>query len=140
MKQEGETMKLHRRTMTALLMASSLSAAAFDRAQAASVRHAGVVLSVDQAAGTIVVGDMGPKLPSGESKITKYTMRVTPETELLRATRTAGVAPSGWPGDYVETRLTGLDVKPGDWVTATAEVAKRSLTAIKIVVVDTTEP
>jgi hypothetical protein len=33
-----------------------------------------------------------------------------------------------------------LDVKPGDWVTATAEVGKQGLTATRIVVVDTAEP
>ena len=94
---------------------------------------------MDNAAGTIVVGDMGPKLPSGESKVTRYTMRVTPSTEVIRVNRAAGTAPSWWFGDYVETKLSASDVKPGDWVTATAEADKQSLTAVKIVVVDTTE-
>ena len=108
--------------------------------EAATARYAGVVVAVDKAAGTIVVGDTGPKLPSGESKITRYTMRVTRSTEFARVKRAAGVAPSGWLGDYVETKLPAWDVKPGDWVAAVVEADKQRLTAIKVVVVDTNEP
>jgi len=127
-------------TLRALLIASLLSAVVSATAHAATARHAGVVVSVDQTAGAIVVGDVGPKLPSGESKTTNRTLRVTPATEVVRVKRSAGVAPSGWFRDYVETRLSALDVKPGDWVAVTAEVDKRGLTATRVVVVDTAEP
>ena len=134
-------MKTHYQTLiTRCLIVSLVTLAAPGRADAATVRHAGEVVAVDKAAGTIVVGDMGPMLPSGESKVTRYTMRVTPSTEVIRVNRAAGTAPSGWFGDYVETKLSASDVKPGDWVTATAEADKQRLTAVKIVVVDTTEP
>ena len=134
-------MKMHRQSLVARrVIVSLLSLATFTWAEAATTRHAGVVVSVDKAAGTIVVGDLGPKLPSGESKTTRYTMRVTASTELLRVKRSAGAAPSGWLGDYVETRLPAMDIKPGDWVTATAEADEHGLTATRIVVVDTGEP
>jgi hypothetical protein len=134
-------MKTHCKTLIAwVLIPPLISLAASGWAEAETVRHAGVVVAVDKAAGTIVVGDVGPKLPSGESKITRYTMHVTPSSELIRVKRAAGTAPSGWFGDYVETSLPTWDVKPGDWVTATAEADKQRLTAVKIVVVDTTEP
>jgi hypothetical protein len=67
-------------------------------------------------------------------------MRVTPSTEFLRVKRASGTAPSGWLGDYVETTLPAWELKPGDFVTATADAAKDRLTATKIVVVDMTEP
>jgi hypothetical protein len=135
-------MKTHGRTFIApsLILLLLSPAASGGALAAATARHAGVVVSVDKAAGTIVVGDMGPKLPSGESKMKQYTLHVTPSTELLRVKRTDGVAPSGWLGDYVETRLSALDVKPGDWVTTTAEAGKQGLTATRVMVVDTAEP
>jgi len=123
-----------------LLTVLLLAPAAPGPAEAATVRHAGVVVSVDKAAGAFTVGDMGPKLPSGESVMRHYTIRVTPSTELLSVKRSAGVGPRGFPGDYVETRLSSLDIKPGDWVTTSAEAGKKGLTATQVVVVSTAEP
>lgn len=134
-------MKTHCTTLIArFLIPPLVSLVASGSAEAATARHAGVIVAVDNAAGTIVVGDMGPKLPGGESKITRYTVLVTPSTELVRVKRGSGMAPSGWVGDYVETKLPSWDVKPGDWVTVTAEADRQRLTAVKIMVVDTTEP
>ena len=44
-------------------------------------------------------------LESGRSEVRRYTMQVTSSTEFARVKRASGVAPSGWVGDYVETRL-----------------------------------
>ena len=134
MKTQGKTLIARFLTLSVVMLAACAWT------EAATVRYAGVVVGVDKAAGTIVVGDTGPKLPSGESKITRYTMRVTPSTEFTRVKRAVGVAPSGWLGDYVETSLPAWDVKPGDWVAAVVEADKQRLTAVKVVVVDTTEP
>jgi hypothetical protein len=117
-----------------------LTLAASGGAEAATALYAGVVQSVDKAAGTIVVGDMGPRLKSGESKATPRTIRVGPSTEFVRVKRSPGVAPSGWFGDYVETRLAPWQVKPGDWVTVVVERGPDGVTATKITVVDTDEP
>ncbi len=119
---------------------SLLALAASGWSLGASVRHAGVVVSLDKAAGTIVVGDMGPMLQSGKSELTHYTIRVTPSTEFVRVKRASGVAPSGWIGDYVETRLPAWDVKPGDWITIAGEGAAQRVTAVRITVVDISEP
>ena len=59
-------MKMHRQSLTARrVIVSLLSLATFTWAEAATARHAGVVVSVDKAAGPIVVGDLGPKLRPG---------------------------------------------------------------------------
>lgn len=119
---------------------SLLALAASGRPEAATARHSGEVLALDRTAGTIVVGDMGPMLKSGTSEVRRYTMQVTPSTEFVRVKRAAGVAPSGWLGDYVETKLPAWDVKPGDWVTIAGNGEARRPRAIKITVVDTSEP
>jgi len=96
------------------------------------------VVSVEKAA--FVMGDMGPLLQSGRSEITRYTIEATPATEFVHVKRASGVAPSGWFGDWVETRLPPMEVKPGDFVAVTTEGQGRRLKAVKVTVVDTSEP
>jgi hypothetical protein len=108
--------------------------------EAATTRHSGVIMTLDKTAGAIVVGDMGPRLKGGESKLAPRTVRVTPSTEFVRVKRQSGAAPSGWVGDYAETKLAAWDVKPGEWVTIVDEGEPHHLTAVKITVVDTSEP
>lgn len=119
---------------------SLLALAASSWSEAATTRYAGVVQSLDKTAGTIIVGDMGPMLKSGESKITPHTILVRPSTEFVRVKRAAGVAPSGWFGDYVETRLSAWELKPGDWVAIAGEREAKGVTATRITVVDVSEP
>jgi hypothetical protein len=134
-------MRTHGKILLAGFVGLSLLAlAASGGAEAATARHSGEVVSVDKAAGAIVVADMGPMLKSGTSELPRYTMQVTPSTAFVRVKRASGVAPSGWLGDYVETRLPAWDVKPGDWVTVAAEGDARRLRAVTITVVDTSEP
>jgi hypothetical protein len=122
------------------LVGVSLLALSVVRADAATTGYSGVVLSVDQSAGKIVVGDMGPRLKSGKSEIAKRIVHVTPSTAYVLVKRTAGAAPGGWVGGYVETSLTGTDVKPGEWVTVSIEGDTQRRTAVKVTVVDTSEP
>ena len=134
-------MKTNRKILaTSLVVCSILALVASGRTEAAAGRHAGMVIAVDKARGTIVMGDMGPLLSSGTSEITRYTMQVTPSTEFVRVRRASGVAPSGWFGDYVETALPAWDVKPGDFVAVTSAAEGKRLRAVKITVVDTSEP
>ena len=100
--------------------------------------YAGQILAVDRAAGTIVVGDMGPLLDDGQSKITHRSIRVTPATEFASVRRGAGEAPSGWIGDFVEQRLPAWDVKPGDFVAVTV-ASGAGPAAVKVMVVDTND-
>ncbi|HXJ82071.1 MAG TPA: hypothetical protein VMS64_25725 [Candidatus Methylomirabilis sp.] len=123
-----------------LVLFSVLLLGASSRTEAAVVDHAGLVVAVDRNGGTVAVGDMGPLLSNGTSEITRYTMRVTPSTEFVRVQRASGVAPSGWVGDYVETKLRAWDVKPGDFVAVVTEGQGQQLRAVKIIVVEPSEP
>ena len=130
-------MRIEPRHLIVAVVVTAVSAVlAVGSTGAATVLHVGMVEHVDPT-GTFVVGDMGPKLPSGESKVTRYTVRVTPSTEMSRVSRAAGVAPSGWIGGYVEVREPSLRLKPGDWVVVTADdTGQGVLTATKITVVE----
>jgi len=133
-------MQTKRGIVAFLLLVSSFNLAAIGSAEAVGVTKAGLVVAVDKVKGVIVVGDMGPLLSNGTSEIRQYTLRVTPSTEWVGVKRASGRAPSGWIGDFVETKLTAWDVKPGDFVAVAAEGRGRRLTAVRITVVDTSSP
>jgi len=99
-------------------------------------RYAGSVLSVNKAAGTITLGDTGPRLKSGKSNVTPVTIRVSPATEFVRVKRASGYASSGWFGDFNETKLQAWDVKQGDWVAVHGERDGGRVKAIRITVVE----
>jgi len=101
-----------------------------------TVDYAGNVLAVDAISGTIVVGDMGPLQNDGRSEIARRSIVVTPSTEFTRVIRTQGVAPSGWIGDYVTTRVAPSQVKPGDFVAVTASLEQNGPQALKVTVVE----
>ena len=123
-----------------LLGLSLLGLGGASAADAVTTAWSGIVLSVDQAAGRIVVGDMGPMLKNGKSEIARRSVQTTPSTTFVRVKRGAGAVPSGWIGDYTETNLAAPDVKPGEWVTVVVEREKQRLTALKVTVVDMSEP
>ena len=102
-----------------------------------TIHVAGNVLAVDASLGKIVVGDVGPLLADGQSEVTRRSIRVTTFTEFTRVTRADGVAPSGWIGDYVATRLPRWGVKPGDFVAVTVRPERSGSEALEITVVDT---
>jgi hypothetical protein len=133
-------MKTRRKTFAGALVVFSVLVLAASGPVWAAATLAGLVVSVDRAGGTFVVGDMGPRLPSGKSALTRYTIQTTAATEFVRVKRASGVAPNGWFGDYVETKLPALAVKPGDYVTVATEGQGHRLKAVKVTVVDTSEP
>ena len=122
-----------------LLSLGLIAAAGAGHAAVAATSYSGVVLSVDQGAGRIVVGDMGPVLKNGKSEIARRSIQVMPSATVVRVRRAAAAAPSGWVGDFVEDKLAATDIKPGDWVTVSVESDTQRLTAVKITVVDTSE-
>lgn len=101
---------------------------------------AGAILAVDKSAGTIVVGDMGPRLEDGTSAIGRRTILVTASTSFVEVKRASGPARSGWTGDYEEEPLAAWDVMPGDFVSVTVRPGSRGSEAVKVTVVDPREP
>jgi hypothetical protein len=100
-------------------------------------KYSGTVVAVDRTAGTIVVEGMGPwRVKDGVTQLERRTIAVVPSTELMRLKRATGVAPSGWPGDFVESALPEWQVKPGDWVTVVVKPDGTRMTAIRIDVAD----
>jgi len=124
---------------TAILCLVLLTSVPFGWCASSSVNYAGDVLAVDTATGRIVIGDMGPLLNDGRSEITPRTILLTPSTEFTRVARTRGVAPSGWIGDFVTTRLAPSDIRPGDFVAVTVTPEANGAQALKITVVETRE-
>jgi hypothetical protein len=139
--EEGRTVRRQESKRAIVLAGLALLALAVALpAEAATVTRSGTVVSVDAAAGRVVIGDMGPRLKDGKSKITRRTIRLTPSTEFLLVKRATGVAPGGWNGGYVETRISAADVKPGAWVTVSGEPGPRGMTAAKVEVADPSGP
>jgi hypothetical protein len=103
---------------------------------AGPARHAGTVVAVDAAAGTLVIEDVGPLLKSGKSAIHRLTVHVSKSAEFTRARRTEGAGPGGWIGAIAETPLPAWQVKDGDYAVVTIDNAK----AVKVTVVDAREP
>jgi hypothetical protein len=100
-------------------------------------KYSGAIVAVDQSAGTIVLGEIGPwHVKGGETEITRRTIAVTAFTEFARVKRVAAAGPAGWRGDFVETRLPAWQVKTGDFVTVVAQAEGQRLTAVKITVVE----
>ena len=103
-----------------------------------TTRHSGILAAASRDAGTIVVEEVGPwRLSGGETVTTARTFAVTPETAFVRLTRAPErePAPSGWPGDYVETPVERWTPAPGDFVTVEASLDGARLIAVKITVV-----
>jgi carbohydrate-selective porin OprB len=97
-------------------------------------RHSGTVVAVDRAAGTLVVGEVGPwRLVGGETAITKVTVRVSSSTQMMVAERVPD-GTEGFPGGFAERPLGARPVREGDFVTVTGVEEGGQLTAAKVVV------
>jgi hypothetical protein len=102
-----------------------------------SVKHSGSIVSIAEDARTFVLAEVGPwQTRSGATVITYRTITLAPETEFAIVAR-ADAAPSGFPGDFVETALGPEVVYLNDYVTVDCRHAGQRLIALKITV---TEP
>ena len=131
------------RTMAIVTMAIVMTVASIGPAKgwAEVERHSGTIRAVDQAAGTLVLNEMGPwRMAKNVTEVTPLTVALAPGTEVLIATRAEGVAPSGWLGDYIETPSDGTALKLGEFVTLMVTRQGERLTVEKAVVVATPSP
>lgn len=117
-------------TLTALLLGlpGISSAAATDRCS-------GAVVSIDPAARSLVVAEVGPwQLENGKTVVTTRRMELTPDTVYERVDR-SDRAPSGFAGDFVTSPISGADVAAGDHVTVECERRGARLIAARVTVV-----
>lgn len=104
------------------------------------VRHSGTVTAFDQAAGTLVLDELGPwRLKGGVTQITKHTIEVTPTTGFALVKRATDGA-TGFPGEFVETALDAGALQPGDFVTVECQHEGKRLLALRITVTEIGRP
>lgn len=111
------------------------------RAGASEVKHSGTILAINKAAGTIVLGEMGPwRGTEGVTEITRRTILVTSATAFARVERAPGPPATRGIGEFVEAPLGPWEVKEGDFVTVQVQREGERLTAAKVTVVAPSGP
>jgi hypothetical protein len=127
------TRTLGRIAMLALLAIAAWASPTWSDGQ--ERKYSGTVVEVDRSAGAIVVEGMGPwQVKDGVTQVERRPFGVTASTEFVGVKRASGPAPSGWVGDFIESRLPGWQVKPGDWVTVIMTADGKRPTAVRIYV------
>ena len=97
-------------------------------------KHSGSVLAVDRAAGTILLGEVGPwKVVNGETVVTEQRIAVTDRTEFVMVQR-SGDDFADFPGGFVEAPLVAWDIVPGDYVTVECEHRGARMVALKVTI------
>ena len=103
--------------------------------RAGEVSYSGTVKAIDPAAGTLVLGEVGPwKVVGGATEITERAILLAASTEIALVKRATDGA-TAFSGDFVRTGLAPGDVAPGDFVTAKCVVQDGKLTALVLTVV-----
>jgi len=127
--------------MAGLLTVALVALGLPGRAGAVTRKHSGTILAVNRAAGTIVLGEVGPwRASAAPAEITRRTILVTAATAFTRVERAPGPEITRGIGEFVEVPLSAWAVKEGDFATVQVEREGRRLTALKITVVAPTGP
>ncbi|MBI1846536.1 MAG: hypothetical protein HYR86_06145 [Candidatus Rokubacteria bacterium] len=117
--------------MVLILLALTASASAEER-----MKHSGSIISIADDARTFVLAEIGPwQVRDGATVITYRTITLAPETEFAIVAR-ADQAPSGFPGDFVETPLGPAGVYLNDHVTVDCRHEGKRQVALKITVIE----
>lgn len=101
--------------MFVIVIAAGMPSMAADRP-----RQSGTVASIDPAAHTITLEEIGP-WHGPTTPPTRRTIPFSPSTRIELVKRSAQPTAGGWPGEYVESPLSPAEVRPGDF--ATVELA-----------------
>lgn len=114
-----------------ILVGLTASASGAERA-----KHSGSIVWIAEDARTFVLAEVGPwRVRDGRTVITYQTVRLAPETRFAIVAR-ADDAPSGFPRDFVETRLGPESVYLNDYVTVDCRHEGKRLVAEKITVIE----
>ncbi len=115
----------------AALLALTVSASAEE-----IVRHSGSIVAIADDARTFVLAEVGPwQVRTGATVTTYRTITLMPETQFAIVGRLDD-APSGFPGDFVETPLGPEAVYLNDYVTVECRHEGKRLLALKITVAE----
>lgn len=98
------------------------------------VKHSGSIVSIAEDGSTFVLAEVGPwRVRTGATAISRRTITLAPETGLAIVARDE-MPPSGFHGDFVETRL-GLDgLYLNDYVTVDCRREGQRMIALRITV------
>lgn len=100
------------------------------------VKHSGSIVSIAANVKTFELAEIGPwQVRKGATVITYRRITLAPETEYAIVART-DQAPSGFPGDFVETPIGPESVYLHDYVTVDCRYEGRRLMALKITVTE----
>jgi hypothetical protein len=98
------------------------------------VKHSGSIVSIADDGGTFVLAEVGPwRVRNGATVITRRTITLAPETELAIVARDE-TPPSGFSGDFVETRLGPDGIYLNDYVTVDCRHEGQRMIALRITV------
>lgn len=114
-----------------ILPALTASASAGER-----MKHSGTIVSIAADVKTFVLAEVGPwQVRKGATVITYQTITLAPATEYAIAART-DQAPSGFPGDFVETPIGPESVYLHDYITVDCRHEGKRLIALRITVTE----
>jgi hypothetical protein len=124
------------------VVASLIAAPGFAGVGAAEERmkHSGSVVAIDEAAGTLVLAEIGPwTVRDGKTVITYRTITMTPETRFAIVGRDYATI-DGWPGEFLEGTLPAGGIYVDDYVTVDCVHVGTQQIALKITVTEVAEP
>jgi hypothetical protein len=103
----------------------------------AEERHSGQVVSVDAAAGAIVLEELTASKSEAPASM-KRTVVLSPRAQVQILTRSEGAERSAWPGGFTASAVSLADIRPGDFVTAVGQERSGRLeaTAVELVRAD----
>ena len=126
---------MRHRAMFASLFAALLALTASASSEEL-VRHSGSIVAIADDARTFVLAEVGPwQVRTGATVTTYRTITLMPETQFAIVGRVDD-APSGFPGDFVETPLGPEAVYLNDYVTVECRHEGKQLLALKITVAE----
>jgi hypothetical protein len=106
-------------------------------AAAETMKHSGTIVDIAADGKTFVLAEVGPwRVRNGSTVVTRRTITLEPGTEFAIVAREIDTS-TGFPGDFVETRLGPDGVYLNDYVTVDCRHEGRRLVALKVTV---TEP
>jgi hypothetical protein len=97
-------------------------------------KYSGKVVAIDPSGQTITLEELGPGTSSGNQVIARR-IRLTPQTNILVASRVQDERAGSWPGTFTESPVEASSLSPGDFVTVEAQKRDGRLVAVSVVVV-----